>query len=400
MTGPAANPYASNRHADVLHEDPSDEPTKKRLCEEVKMRAKGAFQSKDMPSAELLYGKAIKLQESMDGSPVEATLYSNRSMVRLNLNKVEGALDDANKCIKLDPKFVKAYHRKAQALVRLNEWDDAISTAEEGKKMDPENKAFQEVIDKATADKEKDVKDKANLKRDAQDVRVELHNASTARQPVKPKKTENGGEDLSMRGYKTTSDGKKTSYFHTEISEEAKALIAAQGFGKPQKLETPVEDKEGKGGGSTWNQAGTYEEKNMMKWLTDRLKEKLVGISMELPGNWKNTSGAISITGIEEVKGDATISMSRGKRRHVLDLALEVHCECKLAEESGKAKYHISEVNTGDDDREVKLDIDSGCPPNPRAAFKEFGTSEHPDHGFQGVVIKALYAVVEEYKGK
>ena len=44
-----------------------------------------------------------------------------------------------------------------------------------------------------------------------------------------------------MRGYKKTSDGKTTSYFHTEISEEAKRLIEQQGFGKPQKLEAPVE---------------------------------------------------------------------------------------------------------------------------------------------------------------
>jgi len=290
---------------------------------------------------------------------------------------------------------VKAYHRKAQALVRLSEWDDAIKAAEEGQKLDPENKAFQETIDKAKADKEKDAQEKVNLKRDAHDVRVELHNASTARQPVKPKKTENGDEDNSMRGYKKTADGKTTSYFHTEISEEAKALIAAQGFGKPQKLEAPVEDQAGKGGGSTWNQAGTYEEKNMMKWLSDRLKEKLIGLEIALTGSFAADGGKVTTTAVEEVKGDATISMSRGKRRHVLDLSLEVHCECTVGGETGKGKFHISEVNTGDDDREVKWETDSSCPPNPRAAFKQFAT-----HSVQDAVIKALYEVVEEYKVK
>ena len=47
-----------------------------------------------------------------------------------------------------------------------------------------------------------------------------------------------------MRGYKKTADGKTTSYFHTEISEEAKKLIEAQGFGKPQKLEAPTEESD------------------------------------------------------------------------------------------------------------------------------------------------------------
>ena len=42
MGGPSGNPYANNRHADVLNEEPTDETAKLRLCEEVKNRAKGA----------------------------------------------------------------------------------------------------------------------------------------------------------------------------------------------------------------------------------------------------------------------------------------------------------------------------------------------------------------------
>lgn len=76
--------------------------------------------------------------------------------MRLNLNKVEGALDDAKKCLALDPSFVKAHHRKAQALLRLGDFDEAIQAAQEGAKLEPENKSFQELIDKAQKDKEKD----------------------------------------------------------------------------------------------------------------------------------------------------------------------------------------------------------------------------------------------------
>ena len=80
----------------------------------------------------------------------------HRSLVRLNLNKVEGALEDAKKCLGLDPSFVKAHHRKAQALLRLGDFDEAIQAAQAGAKLEPENKSFPELIEKAQKEKEKD----------------------------------------------------------------------------------------------------------------------------------------------------------------------------------------------------------------------------------------------------
>jgi hypothetical protein len=38
-----------------------------------------------------------------------------------------------------------------------------------------------------------------------------------------------------MKGYKTLADGTKTSFFHTELSEEAKALLAKNAG--PKKLD-------------------------------------------------------------------------------------------------------------------------------------------------------------------
>ena len=390
MGGPSGNPYASNRHADVLNEDPQDEAGKLRLCEEVKNRAKGAFVQKDMPSAELLYGKAIDLLASLPGKQ-EAALFSNRSMVRLNLNKVEGALEDAKKCIELDAKFVKAYHRKAQALIRLSEWDAAIQAAEEGSKLEPDNKSFQELIEKAQKDKEKDAADKAKLKADAQDVSVELHNASTARAPPKPKDSkENGSSD--MRGYKKTADGKTTSYFHTEISEEAKKLIEAQGFGKPQKLETPIDTGEVKGGGSQWNQAGTYEEKGMTKWLEDRLKSGLVGVKFDLP-----RGGSISTTAIADLKGDCSIAVSRGKRRHLMDVSFNVEYEAKVGDTNGKGKLAFSDVTT-EDDPEVKNEPSSDVPPAIREVLDAF--VKPAGQGLQPLLLAEVRKMIEEYKGQ
>merc|ERR1711957_17061 len=61
---------------------------------------------------------------------------------------------------------VKAWHRKADCLTRLNEWDDAIEAAQHGMTLDPSNATFQKMIEKATADKAKDAADKALLKRE------------------------------------------------------------------------------------------------------------------------------------------------------------------------------------------------------------------------------------------
>ena len=345
---------------------------------------------KDMPSAELLYGKAIDLLASLPQKS-EAALYSNRSMVRLNLNKTEGALEDAKKCLELDPKFVKAYHRKAQALLRLGEWDNAIEAAQAGSKLEPDNKSFQELIDKAQKDKEKDASDKAKLKQDAQDVRVELHNASTARAPPKPKGKEN--ESSEMRGYKKTADGKTTSYFHTEISEEAKQLIEAQGFGKPQKLEAAAEDSDVKGGGSKWNQAGTYEEKGMTKWLEDRLKSGLVGVKFDLPHG-----GCISTTGIADLKGDCSISVSRGKRRHLMDVSFNVEYEAKVGDSKGKGKLAFSEVSTDGDDPEVKNETSSDVPPAIREILDAF--AKPAGQGLQPLLLTEVKKMIEEYKGQ
>lgn len=403
--GVSENPFLGNRHADVLSENPTDPDARGRLCEEVKNRAKGAFQQKDMPSAELLYGKAIELLEGTGKE--ESTLFSNRAMVRLNLSKVEGARDDANRAIKLDNNNVKAHFRKAQALVRLNDYDDAVKAAETGAALDPSNKAFPELIESAKAAKEKDAEDKKKLRSDAQDARVELHNASTARQPPKrdphapdrASDTADGGAGSGMRGYKKTADGKTTSYFHTDISDEAKELIAKQGYGKPQKIENPTQvpdAAEAKGGGSAWNQAGTYEEKNMMTWMEAELKSRLKTVNFALPNG---AAGGIKISDVRDVKGEATISMSRGKRRRLLDISLVAEFEAKVGELSGKGHYVLQDL-TGDasEDPEVETNVDTNTPQQVREVMEAY--AKPGGQGLQPLLMQEIKKLVKEYAEK
>ena len=121
---------------------------------------------------------------------------------------------------------------------------------------------------------------------------------------------EDGAELSNLRGYKKTADGKTTSYFHTEISAEAKALIEEAGFGKPQKLDVDPAEKSSAPStgavGSAWNQAGTFEERSYTKWFEERVRAAFPsGVAVE---------GPISVSlEIDEISGDASIACARGR---------------------------------------------------------------------------------------
>ena len=49
------------------------------------------------------------------------------------------ALKDAEKCIELDPKFIKAYSRKGDAHILAKEYHKALESFEKGLAIDPED---------------------------------------------------------------------------------------------------------------------------------------------------------------------------------------------------------------------------------------------------------------------
>ncbi len=52
--------------------------------------------------------------------------YSNRALAHLYQKEYARVLDDANEAIKLNPDFIKAYHRRGKAYSSLNKLDLAI----------------------------------------------------------------------------------------------------------------------------------------------------------------------------------------------------------------------------------------------------------------------------------
>ncbi|KAL7096204.1 hypothetical protein ACP275_10G068000 [Erythranthe tilingii] len=117
--------------------------------------------------------------------------------------------------------------------------------------------------------------------------------------------------------------------------------------------------------GSAWNRAGTWEEKNLNKWATDRIKELLVTM-----GSVDFSGGKAEIAEVTRCSGDAFLVTVRNKKRvgYTYELALKVKGEWQIGGENKKMKGHIDvpEFSFGELDDlqiEVKLSEEKDVPP-------------------------------------
>ncbi|KAG8893485.1 Hsp90 cochaperone, partial [Tulasnella sp. 403] len=85
-----------------------------------------AFAAKQYNQAIDLFSQAILLD------PNNHVLFSNRSAAKAGLKDWDGALEDAELTIKLNPKWAKGYARKGAALHGARRWEDAIQAYEAG----------------------------------------------------------------------------------------------------------------------------------------------------------------------------------------------------------------------------------------------------------------------------
>jgi stress-induced-phosphoprotein 1 len=101
-------------------------------AEEARLEGKEYFTKGDWPNAVKAYTEMIKR------APEDARGYSNRAAALAKLLSFPDAIRDCNVAIEKDPKFVRAYIRKANAQLMMKEYSKAMETLEEARKVDLE----------------------------------------------------------------------------------------------------------------------------------------------------------------------------------------------------------------------------------------------------------------------
>ena len=108
------------------------------LGEKARDEGNELFKNQDFPSAVAKYTEAIKR------NPTDHKSYSNRSACYTKLAAFNEALKDAEKCIEIDPTFVKGYSRKGHVEFFTKQYDKALETYQAGLKIDPANEELKD----------------------------------------------------------------------------------------------------------------------------------------------------------------------------------------------------------------------------------------------------------------
>jgi len=87
-------------------------------AQEARRLGNEAFKKGDFERASALYSRAINIGDKGDKQGM-STLYSNRAMSLLKLGHHSQAVNDCNEAIRLDPRNVKAFMRRASGLQSL-----------------------------------------------------------------------------------------------------------------------------------------------------------------------------------------------------------------------------------------------------------------------------------------
>jgi tetratricopeptide (TPR) repeat protein len=95
-----------------MTEDEGQELDYRSLAEELKDRGNACFTAGDIEQAVNLYSQAI------DIDPDNCVYYSNRSAAYMKADSKSKALKDAEKCLEIDPNFVKGNHHSFTSLLQ------------------------------------------------------------------------------------------------------------------------------------------------------------------------------------------------------------------------------------------------------------------------------------------
>jgi tetratricopeptide (TPR) repeat protein len=341
-------------HRDVLEASIPETPeAKARLLEELKSRGRGAVSAKAWRDAELLYKRGIEIEP-------EAVLYANLALVQSNMGHDEEARQSALAATEQDPSYLKGFWRLGQALSKLGQTQDALQAMETALQLDPDNKALQKEVNK--------LKTQVREEEDLMDVEIPIASTemktTTTTVPVKKtmtcapvKKTntttettikDTDGDDVftksdHVKGYKVVN-GKKTSYFHRELTEEEKEIIGDIAPKRLESVNAPPQQQEPTDG-SAWNKAGTWEERNVTAWAKETLEATLLTTSYTLPESSPAPGAVVKVSSVTKCDGHASFATVRGKKRYIYEFSISLQWEFDHDTHAVKGKMSFPDVD-------------------------------------------------------
>jgi stress-induced-phosphoprotein 1 len=103
-------------------------------AEEHRVAGNAFFEKADYPNAVKEYTEGLRRD------PTSKSLYSNRCAAYIKLLEGNYGLKDADKCIQIDPNFVKGWARKGACHHLMKEYHKALAAFDQGLKLDPNSK--------------------------------------------------------------------------------------------------------------------------------------------------------------------------------------------------------------------------------------------------------------------
>ncbi|KAJ1911384.1 Hsp90 cochaperone [Mycoemilia scoparia] len=138
-----------HRSADILNKLRDTERLKKKLDDEAYWDDAKAEEARERGNALFKEGKfdvAVKeYTEAIKRNPKDPRNYSNRAACFTKLIAIPDAIKDCEKCLELDPTFIKAYLRRANIEFIKRNYADAIDFCETATEKDTEGKHKAEI---------------------------------------------------------------------------------------------------------------------------------------------------------------------------------------------------------------------------------------------------------------
>ena len=431
------SPFSVSPHSDILCATPSSAEDAWKLVNELKNRGRVSVASKRYPESDQLYSKAMAvLLGFLDGSSDKnqrltaelAVLYSNRSLVRLQMNDAGGALQDATAATGYDDNYLKGHWRLGQAAMALNQYEAALMAYSKALQIEPDNKALAAEIQKTRQQlriQELELPKQEPPPAAAIDINmvntppithtthtiVDKPLPPTAGDHMNTNTHQDGAPDGfsssdHVRGYKLVN-GKKTSFFHHEQTDIEKQLI---GDIAPKRIDnttmTTAADTNtyttSYTSTSAWNKAGTWEERDLTQVAISSLSDALSKCTFTIP-HGASFAGSVArvtkLSNLVSVKDGGTMHASiatvRGKKRFIFEFTVLVFWELTLnglQGDGGLCKGSITfpdvdgthELGQGYDVAEYTVDRDT--PPHAKFLLETFVR----DGGLRTVLEQAM----------